>query len=125
MCCSCGGGDAIILKLQKDIVNEDETDLLPEWLTSLNETDDRYVWDRLGDMQVKQGNMDNLQPILVTEEYELIWNSELNKTFDGYTRPLKDFEYATFYLRQDESTKTYKRTTYDFLDWFGDLGGIQ
>ena len=45
MCCDCiGGGDYDALKLIKDEV---EDYLLPLWLTSLNGTNNKYVWDRL------------------------------------------------------------------------------
>ena len=38
--------------------------------------------------------------------------------------PLKDKVFAKFYLRQSHITRTYTRRTYDILDYFGDLGGI-
>ena len=66
---------------------------------------------------------------LINREVQLAWrivkDTELKGEYGGFTKPLRDVEYATFYLRQDQTTKTYTRTTYDFLDWFGDLGGIQ
>ena len=37
---------------------------------------------------------------------------------------LKDREYASIYLRADNSDKHYKRKTYDLLAYIGDLGGI-
>ena len=39
--------------------------------------------------------------------------------------PLKDRTYAAFYLRSDEITKNYIRRTTSFLEFCGDLGGIQ
>ena len=66
---------------------------------------------------------------LISHTDEMSWSiiehTELGEEYDEFKKPLKDFEYATFYLRQDQTMRRYTRRTYDFLDWFGDLGGIQ
>ena len=33
-------------------------------------------------------------------------------------------EYVTFYLRQDEQKRLYKREEYDILTYLGDMGGL-
>ena len=44
------------------------------------------------------------------------------QTKDGVS--LKDREYASIYLRSENSTRVYTRRTYDLLGYLGDLGGI-
>ena len=38
--------------------------------------------------------------------------------------PLKNREYASIYLRSEDSTRVYTRRTYDLLGFLGDIGGL-
>ncbi len=69
-----------------------------------------------------------MEPLIsITDEisWSIIEHTELKRDYSEFKKPLKDFEYATFYLRQDQTMRKYTRRTYDFLAYFGDLGGIQ